>query len=330
MKNYQLPKTSDFYQKLDNTTNLFEQRAATLLGGAARAYAAEIANRRSTVDRGKLTTDAGDITEGEAILELLVFRVLAEKYCAGGGYMNSDELPELLEATGEYREIAKRMRDLSVFLSAYPDKAQLYKVSTEVMNYMMSLGETHFGELFANVNAFADEKESERPVRGDIALVARRSNEYYLNLFGAQMLNRIYEEAFRATDEKYVFLPGCMAAQGDKCQAADAAIGYTCAGCTKECMVNHITQAMKKDAVKVTLFYHGSQINSALVKEGTSKGLIGVACIPNLLEGGYQAKRLGFVPQCVFLNFGGCKQHWNPDGCVTECNEGRIEQMICR
>ena len=47
-------------------------------------------------------------------------------------------------------------------------------------------------------------------------------------------------------------------------------------------------------------------------------GIIGVACVLNLISGGLKAKN--FVPQCVFLDYCGCKDHWHDKGIITDIN----------
>jgi uncharacterized protein len=37
---------------------------------------------------------------------------------------------------------------------------------------------------------------------------------------------------------------------------------------------------------------------------------VGVACVLNLIQGGYEMQSLGIPSQCVFLNSCSCKQHW--------------------
>ncbi|WLD29947.1 MULTISPECIES: DUF116 domain-containing protein [unclassified Clostridioides] len=57
-------------------------------------------------------------------------------------------------------------------------------------------------------------------------------------------------------------------------------------------------------------------------------GIIGVACVLNLISGGWKVKNFGFVPQCVVLDYCGCKNHWHEKGIVTDINVDRLLYTI--
>jgi len=49
--------------------------------------------------------------------------------------------------------------------------------------------------------------------------------------------------------------------------------------------------------------------------------------IINLLSGGWKAKRIGLIPQCVLLDYCGCK-HWHENGIVTNININELLSKI--
>jgi hypothetical protein len=56
--------------------------------------------------------------------------------------------------------------------------------------------------------------------------------------------------------------------------------------------------------------------------------LVGVACVLNLLTGGYEMKRLNIQSQCVFLDYCSCKNHWDKKGVPTSMNINRLKQIL--
>ncbi|WP_278244952.1 hypothetical protein [[Clostridium] dakarense] len=48
----------------------------------------------------------------------------------------------------------------------------------------------------------------------------------------------------------------------------------------------------------------------------------------NLISGGLKAKSLGYIPQCVVLDYCGCKSHWHTDGITTDINIKRLLYTI--
>jgi uncharacterized protein len=55
---------------------------------------------------------------------------------------------------------------------------------------------------------------------------------------------------------------------------------------------------------------------------------VGVTCILNLLTGGYEMKRLNIASQCVFLDYCGCKKHWDNDERPTTLNLQELIDVI--
>ena len=64
------------------------------------------------------------------------------------------------------------------------------------------------------------------------------------------------------------------------------------------------------------------------INKNKNIGIIGIACIPNLISGGFKALRLGFIPQCVVLDYCGCSNHWLYKKHMTKINENRLLYII--
>jgi uncharacterized protein len=87
---------------------------------------------------------------------------------------------------------------------------------------------------------------------------------------------------------------------------------------------------MKKHKVKCYLIPHSSDFSRFLKKweNNTDTALVGVTCILNLLTGGYEMKRLNIASQCVFLDYCGCKKHWDNDERPTTLNLQELIDVI--
>jgi hypothetical protein len=57
-------------------------------------------------------------------------------------------------------------------------------------------------------------------------------------------------------------------------------------------------------------------------------GVIAVACLLNILPGGYEMRARGIASQCVPLDYPGCHKHWRPKGIATGLNEQRLVQIV--
>ena len=119
------------------------------------------------------------------------------------------------------------------------------------------------------------------------------------------------------TKKKLVLLPAYMRIHQNKCRAFQGDTGYQCGDCNSQCPINRYTKLGQELGFQVYMIYHQSEaFKNADIKEGTI-GIIGVTCALNLIAGGFNAKDLGFVPQCVLLDYCGCRDHWTREGIVT-------------
>ena len=141
----------------------------------------------------------------------------------------------------------------------------------------------------------------------------RSETEYHLHMFAAEVLNRDFRCEFSAAGKKIVLLPACMARPGiGRCMAEAQDGALSCTGCSRECTVNILTRALTPCHVGISIIPHSSGFSRFLRRwKGTGAGLIGVACVLNLLRGGYEMRRLGIPAQCVFLDYSGCAKHWH-------------------
>ena len=58
------------------------------------------------------------------------------------------------------------------------------------------------------------------------------------------------------------------------------------------------------------------------------RGVTALACILNILPGGYEMRARGIASQCVPLDYPGCRKHWDRAGISTGVNEERLVQIV--
>ena len=157
----------------------------------------------------------------------------------------------------------------------------------------------------------------------------RKEVEYHLNMVGAEIMNNAYREEFLKTKEKRLLLPACMRLKDEyNCKAIKTDEGYICANCNKNCHVNKYDELGKTYGFKTYIIPHESSISIKKKFNYGDIGIIGVACILNLISGGLKAKNIGFIPQCVYLDYCGCKLHWDQAGIITDINLNKLLYTI--
>jgi hypothetical protein len=236
-----------------------------------------------------------------------------------------------MDASGDFKFASQRLKNWYDFLG---QRSEIY--SRNVINQAASLGRWFksegkqvLGKYTPAVDSFLCDKHPAYRFREDIIFCGRKEEEYHLNMVGAEILNRAFREDFLKTKIKMVLLPACMRFHTSKlCKAVRSSDGYLCTNCSPECKVNKLTELGRQKNFTVYIIPHESDAFENNHIENSQIGVVGIACILNLLEGGWKAKALNFIPQCVLLDYCGCKNHWHPKGIKTDINMEQLKRIL--
>jgi len=168
--------------------------------------------------------------------------------------------------------------------------------------------------------------------REDLILRKRARIEYHLNMVGAELMNKAFRQAFLKTDKKVLLLPICMISPSKSyCQSKGFGREFKCKGCSSKCQVNELTGLGQRLGFNVMVIPHESSISAYSNKEklfDENTGVIGVACVLNLISGGWLLKDMNIPAQCVLLDYCGCKNHWHDKGIPTCINIDKLKEIL--
>lgn len=88
--------------------------------------------------------------------------------------------------------------------------------------------------------------------------------------------------------------------------------------CNKRCSVRTITLIGESKGFDSRIIPHQTSLFD--IRGKNEIGVVGIACILNLLAGGWKAIRMEFIPQCVVLEYCGCAHHWCEKDVPAEIN----------
>lgn len=241
------------------------------------------------------------------------------------------KLRQWLLATGEYQEELFRIENWNCFLKdrLVQERNRILSICKNMASGFEKDAQSVLGHYVQNVERFRNTVQKTYKWREDCIMCNKPETEYYLNMAGAHILSRVFETEFAQTEQKYIFVPACMSKKEQGCQAVKDGEGYRCQKCSPDCSVCKTVMIAEKYGAETVIVHHGSAINRMKAGEDGKKGVIGIACVVNLLSGGWKAKRLGYVPQCVFLNYCGCN-HWCQERVMTEIDLKRLERILCQ
>lgn len=246
---------------------------------------------------------------------------------------NFSKLLQWMQASGEFNEECIRLRNWLDYCSSSSaeETAKLLQLAIEFSGYFNDVGRSMLGGYTENIEYFRISAERKYRYREDYIFVNRMESEYFLNMFGAEIMNRQLRSGFEKTSYKAVLLPTCMRKKSDdECKAKSDGKERVCMQCDTNCNIGKVARSVTNTNTKVYLIPHSSGFSKFLAKwaDQNETGLIGVACVLNLLTGGYEMKRLNISSQCVFLDYCGCKKHWNDKGVPTSINISQLNKVI--
>jgi hypothetical protein len=243
-----------------------------------------------------------------------------------------ERLVAWLEATGDFREDAFRfIRWLGYWVTLSNDQfCETMETVLAFSDWFEEESLIRLGSFTSNVEEFIAMNSDYYRWREDRFTCLRSRAEYHLNMFSAEIMNRAYRADFIATDRKTVLVPGCMRARSaETCKGVKTPDGICCSGCEAKCHVNQLRFLGLKQNFDVRIMPHSLDLSRWATKPGVpSNGVVGVACLSVLVQGGWELKRFNVPAQCVLLNQCGCKKHWDRNGFPTQLDIRELKRIM--
>lgn len=244
---------------------------------------------------------------------------------------NFEKLLAYLKAVGDFNQELKRLEIWKDFLETKtPEISSKYLANAFLFaDWFEYRSGAVLGQYTVNVDQFLAEQHSEHLWKEDVIFCGRKEVEYHLNMVGAEIMNRAFNKEFEGRPRKALLLPGCMRVSGEICRAEETKLGLICVGCAKSCNVCQLTDMGEIYGFEVYVISHESSAFSKSSKEDREElGIVGVACVSNLIAGGWKSDSLGIPAQCVLLDSASCKNHWDNRGIPTEININHLMKLF--
>lgn len=243
------------------------------------------------------------------------------------------KLIDWLDSAGDFHEEVRRFQNWQKFFAQLPplDASSYLAAAARFALFFEKKASVKLAVYTHGVEHFLKHEHASHKNNENYIFTGRKPVEYHLNMVAAEIMNREFKKEFDSKPQKIVLLPTCMRSKSDsECRAMRNGLDIHCSGCDKECRINQLTQKCKSWGAETRLVPHSSQFTKWLkmYQDNDNVALVGVACVLNLLTGGYEMKNLGLASQCVFLDYCGCQKHWHQDGIATDLNEKRLQKFF--
>lgn len=236
-----------------------------------------------------------------------------------------------MDATGEFAMETGIMKEWSVFFESLTgtDQEMLFQRSQSLALFFMKTVSKKLRPYTAGVRPWQKANTSAHYGREDLVLIRRHEEEYHLNMLGGEIMNKAMRQEFMQRKEKIVLMPACLR-KSEGCEARQYRGALICSRCNPQCSVYRCVKANHDEHTTIVLFRHGSEFPrwvSSLMNRN-EYGIVGVACVLNLLEGGYRLRNFGLPSQCVYLDSPGCRHHWNAGTEGSKLNCHRLQEIL--
>jgi hypothetical protein len=162
-------------------------------------------------------------------------------------------------------------------------------------------------------------------------VLAFTEEQYHLAMLEIELMNRAFGDRFRQAARKLAFLPHCLRDLEADCRAATRDIDYACRGCSPACDVNAVNTLLREHSIEPYIWME-ADLKSLFRKfkdvEG-GLGVMGIACVPELVHGMRMCAKLGIPVVGVPLNANRCAR-WMGEFYPTSVEMNEVERMVKR
>jgi hypothetical protein len=244
---------------------------------------------------------------------------------------NLKKLIKFLEATGEFKYEIKHLNTFLDYLETL-NINKIEKILREIQKFTKNFqdkAEKTLGKYTINIKEYLKTSQIKHKNKEDIILCSRNINEYYLEMFGAEIMNQINHQEFQKRPRKALILPGCMRLPKNICKGEKTHLGDVCKKCNAQCPTYKLKKQGEKEKFEVyTITHESDAFKNASQEDKKELGIIGVACTLNLINGGWKAGSLGIPAQCVILDQVGCTNHWSEKPKTIKFNIKQLNTIL--
>ena len=149
----------------------------------------------------------------------------------------------------------------------------LHRIDRELAEYVPGL-QQHLREV--SLHKYITDKE-----------LLNRREQYFLYMVEFELVNRVHRERFLDSNYRIALLPYCLKETQTGCKASPDEIDFVCRGCLKTCTISKLSNVLRDSGVNPYILSRGSlkSIFSKLLKKRGSIGVLGIACVVELIQG---------------------------------------------
>ena len=160
-------------------------------------------------------------------------------------------------------------------------------------------------------------------------VLAFTEEQYHLAMLEIELMNRAFGERFRTARRKLAFLPHCLRDLEADCRAAPRDIDYACRGCSIRCNVHAVSALLRENSIEPYIWMQANlkRLFRRLRSAEGGLGVMGIACVPELVRGMRMCAKLDIPVVGVPLNANRCAR-WMGEFKATSVELGEVLRLL--
>jgi hypothetical protein len=157
------------------------------------------------------------------------------------------------------------------------------------------------------------------------------ADQYHLAMLEIELMNQSHREAFQDAQTRLALLPHCLRDWSAECQAAHEEIDTVCRSCSAACWNNAVSALLRSRGVRPFIWMTADlpRLFRRILKRGGSLGVLGIACIPEVVHGMRLCERHGIPVVGLPLNGNRCAR-WMGTFHQNSINLRQLEKLLAR
>ena len=153
--------------------------------------------------------------------------------------------------------------------------------------------------------------------------------QYVLYMLEIELTNRINREGFSTAPWRMALIPHCLRDFRNSCQWKAGEIEKECAHCDKDCFASRGSELLERYHIQpyISVSIDHRRLFGQLKAEHPEMGVLGIACVPELVMGMRLCEGLGIPAVGVPLDANRCSR-WMDDCLETTFSLQELERLV--
>lgn len=230
-----------------------------------------------------------------------------------------DEFLELIPGHGDLLKVIRKGSSPLRFFEKFTLKGKLRSRFLQKMENSLS---PFLGSIEEHLRSL--------PLSDRLDPVLRTARIGYLSyMVEIELVNRINISAFKKAHWRMALVAHCLRDFRPDCQAVPGEVEEVCVQCDEECLIGSGTRVLEEHGVEtfISVSMDHKELFSKLQGKHPDMGVLGIACVPELVMGMRLCERLGIPAVGIPLDANRCER-WMDECLETTYSLEQLEKLL--